>query len=69
MAYTPPEIEQILEQMRDVLMRWHKEDLLGEVAVVRGGQGLQVEERPIHRHPTVKRESKRAGYVERVGQA
>jgi len=57
MAHAPAEIEQVLEQMRAVLLRWHKEDTLGEVAIVRGYHQLEVEERP-RRKPfkAVKRE-------------
>ena len=66
MAYTPAEIDEVLEQMRRVLLSWHREDTLGEVAVVRGGQELYVEERPRFRHGRVKRESKRMGYAEKV---
>ncbi len=66
MAYAPAEIEEVLEQMRRVLLQWHREDTLGEIAIVRGGQELFVEERPRLRHARVKRESKRVGYAEKV---
>lgn len=56
MAYTPSEVEQVLEQMREVLLRWHCDDTLGEVAVVRGYHQLEVEERPRRKHKAVKRE-------------
>ncbi len=68
MAYAPAEIEQVLEQMREVLLRWHKSDTLGEAAIVRGGQELYVEERPVIRKPKVKRERGRVGYVEKVAE-
>ena len=67
MAYAPAEIEEVLEQVRRVLLQWHREDTLGEIAIVRGGQELYVEERPRLRHGRVKRESKRMGYAEKVG--
>lgn len=67
MAATPQEIEQVLEQMREVLLRWHTVDTLGEVAIVRGGQELVVEERPRKRLTPVKREHRRMGYLEKVG--
>jgi hypothetical protein len=55
MAATPCEIEQVLEQMREVLLRWHTEDTLGEVAIVRGYHQYQLEERPRRKHDAVKR--------------
>lgn len=67
MTYLPSEIELVMEQVRIALLQWHREDTLGEVAVVRGGQELYVEERPRFRHGRVKRESKRMGYAEKVG--
>lgn len=66
MAVTPQEIEQVLEQMREVLLRWHNADRLGEVAILRGGQEWLIEERPRERHPPVKREHRRMGYLEKV---
>lgn len=66
MAYAPAEIDEVLEQMRRVLLSWHRDDTLGEIAIVRGGQELFVEERPRIRHGRVKRESKRMGYAEKV---
>lgn len=55
MAATPPDIEQVLDQLREVLIRWHREDTLGEVAIVRGYHQWQVEERPKRKHEAVKR--------------
>ncbi len=60
MQATPPlEVEAILEQLREVLLTWHETDTLGEIAIVRGGQEWQVEERPKHRHKAVRRERSR----------
>lgn len=64
---TPAEIESVLEQMRMVLLRWHENDTLGEIAIVRGGQEWQVEERPRHVSARVKRQTKREGYLDKVG--
>lgn len=55
MADTPPEIERILQQMRDVLTTWHEKGTLGEVAVLGGQNDWQVEERPNKRKPRIKR--------------
>lgn len=60
MAATPPDIEQVLEQLRGILMRWQSDGTLGEVVVVVGGNQYQPEERPTRRHTPVKRESGKA---------
>lgn len=50
-----PEIEQVLEQLREALLRWHEADTKGEITVVRGSHEFVVEERPRHKHKAVKR--------------
>ena len=57
MAQSPPDIEQTLEHVRAILVRWQMEGKLGEVAVIVGGNQYQPEERPTTKHPPVKRES------------
>lgn len=69
MSATPDEIEDVLNQMREKLLLWHSSDTLGELVVLRGGNEYQLFERGEHKFGTVKRKSRRAGYVERVGQA
>lgn len=69
MEHTPAEIEQILEQVRASLLRWDKKDELGEVVIMRGGNQLIVEERPIHRpHKAIRRAMPRQSYIEKVTQ-
>lgn len=63
---TPPDIEQVLEQARIVLMRMRRDEWLGEVAVVVGGNQLQVEERLRRRQKPVKVECRGASVVEIV---
>lgn len=64
---TPADIEQVLEQMRIALVRWHEADTLGEIAIVRGGVEYQVEERPKRRHKPIKRESQGMSVIDKSG--
>lgn len=68
MDTTPDEIEDVLYKLRKVLERWYSNDTLGDIVIKRGGNEYQLFEHRQHKIGTVKRESKRAGYVERVGQ-
>ncbi len=54
-APTPQEIEDVLEQMREVLIRWHRGGVVGEVTVVSGRNQYQLEECPRHKHRPVSR--------------
>lgn len=56
MAYTPDDIEQVLEQVRAILVRWHEQGTLGEVAVMVGQNQYQPVERPTRKHKPVLRE-------------
>lgn len=55
MSATPPDIEQVLEQTRMVLLQMCRDGWVGEVAIVVGGNQLQVEERPRRKRKPVKR--------------
>lgn len=55
MAAPVPEIEAVLNQMREVLTRWHERGVNGEVTVVSGNNQYQVEECPRHKHKPVRR--------------
>ncbi len=65
MPYTPDEIEEVESLVRAAMLRWHRDDVTGEIVIVRGGNEWQVEERPIVRH-RVKRQHRRVGYLEKV---
>lgn len=64
---TPPDIEQVLEQARIILMQMRRTGWIGEVAVVVGGNQLQVEERLRRRQKPVKLDSRSSSVVEVVG--
>lgn len=68
MPATPSEIDEIVEKLLPLLVRWHEKDTLGEIAILRGGQEWEVEERPKRSVGKVKRARRREGYVEKVGQ-
>lgn len=55
MPTTPREVEEVLEQLRSVLLTWYEHDVLGEVAILHGGHEWTVEERPRRRLPGIKR--------------
>lgn len=67
MAETPPHIQEVLDQMRDALLRWDAEDTLGEVACVRGYHQYEVEERPRIKRKAVKREQTGRKPIVRMG--
>lgn len=69
MSYTPDEIETLVKQLIPILVAWHGTDVLGEIAILRGGQDWQLEERPIRRHRAIRRRVRREGYLEKVAQA
>ena len=68
MAATPPHIQAVLDQLREVLLRWDEDDTLGEVTCVRGYHQYEVEERP-RRKPfkAIKREQAGRKPIVRVG--
>lgn len=49
------DIEQALDKVRAILLRWHGEGKFGEVAVIVGQNQYEPQERPIVRHEPVKR--------------
>ncbi len=55
MTATPSDIEQVLEQVRDILVRWQGNGVFGEVTVVVGRNQYQPEERPRKKHEPVVR--------------
>lgn len=57
MIRTPSDIEQVLEQVRVILVQWQADGELGEVAIIVGGNQYQPEERPTKRHKPVRRVS------------
>lgn len=66
MSAKPPEIEAILSQLEEVLTRWHRENKLGEVAIVSGVNDYHVQERPMQKHDRVPREQRGSGVVKKV---
>lgn len=67
MAATP-EIEDVVEQARDALMRMYRDGWVGEVAIVVGGNQYQVEARPRWRYVPVKRHDSKSSVIETVEQ-
>ena len=68
MAVTPLHIQEVLDQLRDALLRWDAEDTLGEITCVRGYHQYEVEERPrIKRNKAVKREQAGRRPIVRMG--
>lgn len=51
------EIDEVLERVRAVLVRWKEEHELGEVVIVVGQNQYEPQERPIKRLPPIKRHS------------
>lgn len=69
MAEATPEIERILEQARAAMIQMRRDGLVGEIAIVVGGNQYQVEERPRRRHVPVKLTDRGSSVVEVVGSA
>lgn len=60
----PPEIVQYLQQLEAILVRWHANGYLGEVATIFGPTLIQAEER--RRHVTVKVQRSKPGVRAKV---
>lgn len=54
MDKTTPEDDEVLAQVRELLIAWRRTGSIGEIAVVRGYNQTQVEERPRIKLPAVK---------------
>jgi len=63
MVHVPEDVENVLDQLRAVLLRWAREDALGEIAIVRGSNQTQIEERPIRRHEPIRRARRGQSYI------
>lgn len=66
MDYVQEDIEALMKQLLPILVAWHGTDVLGEIAIVRGGQDWQLEERPIRRHRAIRRMIRRESYLDKV---
>lgn len=62
----PPDIEQVLDQLREVLIRWQRQKKRGEVAIVCGPNDFEVQERPMVKLPRVRREASGSSILEKV---
>jgi len=56
MAQTPPHIQDLLNELRELLLAWDERGELGELAIVRGYHQWEVEERPRRKRKSVKHE-------------
>lgn len=63
-ATPPPHIQEMLDELRDLLLAWDERGELGEVALVRGYHQWEVEERPRRKRKAHKHE--RSGTVIRT---